>query len=53
MPILAAFLNRYPDMRARVNVSDSRQVVERILSYNSDVGVLVHAEQDPRDNFHF
>ena len=48
MPILGAFLNRYPGMRVRMNVGDSREVVERILSYNSDVGVLVHAEQDPR-----
>jgi len=48
MPILATFLNRYPGMRVRMNVGDSREVVKRILSYNSDVGVLVHAEQDPR-----
>ena len=48
MPILGAFLNRYPGMRVRMNVGDSREVVERILSYNSDVGVLVHAEQDAR-----
>src|SRR5215475_6684731 len=48
MPILAAFLSRYPGTRVRMNVGDSREVVERILSYNSDVGVLVHAEEDPR-----
>jgi LysR family transcriptional regulator, low CO2-responsive transcriptional regulator len=48
MPILASFLNRYPGVRVRMNVGDSREVVQRILGYNSDVGVLVHAEKDPR-----
>jgi aminoethylphosphonate catabolism LysR family transcriptional regulator len=48
MPILAAFLKRYPGIRVRMNVGDSREVVQRILGYNSDVGVLVHAEQDAR-----
>jgi LysR family transcriptional regulator, low CO2-responsive transcriptional regulator len=48
MPILASFLERYPAIRVRMNVGDSREVVQRILGYNSDVGVLVHAEKDPR-----
>jgi aminoethylphosphonate catabolism LysR family transcriptional regulator len=48
MPILAAFLQRFPGIRVRMNVGDSHEVVQRILGYNSDVGVLVHAEQDPR-----
>ncbi|MEJ1960787.1 MAG: LysR substrate-binding domain-containing protein [Gammaproteobacteria bacterium] len=48
MPILAAFLARYPGVRVRMNVGDSREVVQRVLGYNSDVGVLVHAEQDSR-----
>jgi LysR family transcriptional regulator, low CO2-responsive transcriptional regulator len=29
-------------------MSESHEVVQRVLGYNSDVGVLVHAEQDPR-----
>lgn len=48
MPILAAFLQRFPGIRVRMNVGDSHEVVQRILGYNSDVGVLVHAERDPR-----
>jgi DNA-binding transcriptional LysR family regulator len=48
MPILASFIKRFPGMRVRMSVGDSRDVVQRILGYGADVGVLVHAEQDPR-----
>lgn len=48
MPILAAFLQRFPGIRVRMNVGDSHEVVQKILGYGSDVGVLVHAERDSR-----
>ena len=48
MPILASFIKRFPGMRVRMSVGDSRDVVQKILGYGADVGVLVHAEQDPR-----
>jgi aminoethylphosphonate catabolism LysR family transcriptional regulator len=48
MPILASFLKRFPGIRVRMTVGDSHEVVQRILGYSADVGVLVHAEQDPR-----
>src|SRR5262249_35689759 len=48
MPILASFLKRFPGIQVQMNVGDSAQVVERVLTYNSDVGVLVHAERDAR-----
>ena len=35
MPILAAFLRRFPGIRVRMNVGDSHEVVQRILGYNS------------------
>src|SRR5262249_40925430 len=37
-----------PRIRVRMNVGDSHEVVQRVLGYSSDVGVLVHAESDPR-----
>jgi DNA-binding transcriptional LysR family regulator len=44
--VLAAF----PRIRVRTNVGDSHEVVQRVLGYNSDVGVPVHVETDPRLN---
>lgn len=47
-PMLRLFHERYPHIRLTVNHGDSRQIVERILDYQADVGVLVHAVHDQR-----
>lgn len=47
-PILKRYRERWPAVSMRVSVGDSRQIVERILGYDGDVGVLVHAVDDAR-----
>lgn len=47
-PMLAAFRKRLPRIRLSASFGDSRQIVERILDYQADVGVLVRAVDDPR-----
>jgi LysR family transcriptional regulator, low CO2-responsive transcriptional regulator len=48
MRMLAAFQTRYPGVFVTLTVGDSSQVVERILQYHVDIGVLVHDVQDER-----
>lgn len=47
-PILTRYRERWPAVGLRVSVGDSKQIVERILAYEGDVGVLVHAVADAR-----
>lgn len=47
-PMLTRFRARWPMVDLVVTLGDSRQIVERILDYKGDVGVLVHAVDDPR-----
>lgn len=47
-PMLKRFRARWPDVSLAVSVGDSRQIVERVLDYRGDLGVLVHAVDDPR-----
>ena len=48
MPMLARFRERYPSIFVTLSVGDSSQIVERILSYHADIGVLVHGVDDER-----
>lgn len=48
MKILAPYRERYPGIFVTLSVGDSSQVVERILNYHVDIGVLVHDVQDER-----
>jgi aminoethylphosphonate catabolism LysR family transcriptional regulator len=48
MPVLAQFRRWYPGIHLTLSVGDSQQIVERILSYQADVGVLVHDVPDER-----
>lgn len=48
MRILSAFRERYPGVFVSLSVGDSSQVVDRIVNYNADIGVLVHDVQDDR-----
>lgn len=47
-PMLKAFRQRWPQVNLAVSVGDSRQIVERVLDYRGDLGVLVHPVDDPR-----
>ena len=46
--MLSAFHDRYPDVRLTVTVGNSREMVDLLLNYEADVGVLAHVEDDPR-----
>jgi aminoethylphosphonate catabolism LysR family transcriptional regulator len=48
MPMLREFRARYPGVQVAMSLGDSREIVERILDYRGDVGLLVHAVDDPR-----
>lgn len=47
-PMLKRFRARWPLVDLAVTLGDSRQIVEKILDYQGDIGVLVHAVHDPR-----
>lgn len=47
-PMLKHFRARWPLVDLVVTLGDSRQIVEQILDYQGDLGVLVHAVDDPR-----
>ena len=46
--ILKVFRARYPAIRLASDFGDSRDVVERVLDYKADVGLLVHAVGNAR-----
>ena len=46
--MLSAFHDRYPDIHLTVTVGNSREMVDLLLDYEADVGVLAHVEDDPR-----
>ena len=46
MPVLAQFRRWYPGVHVTLSVGDSQQIVERVRSYQADVGVLVHSVAD-------
>ncbi len=48
MPMLGEFRQRWPGVYVTLSVGDSSQVVDRILNYHADVGVLVHDVSDER-----
>jgi aminoethylphosphonate catabolism LysR family transcriptional regulator len=47
-PLLTRFRERHPAVKIAVSVGDSRRIVERIGRYEGDVGVVLHAVDDPR-----
>lgn len=48
MPMISALRAAHPGVRVSVSVGDSQQILEAIVNYQGDVGVLVHAVDDPR-----
>lgn len=47
-PMLERFRASWPKVDLVVTLGDSRQIVERILDYQGDLGVLVHPVDDPQ-----
>ncbi|MBA4742601.1 MAG: LysR family transcriptional regulator [Azoarcus sp.] len=47
-PMIKAFSKRWPRVRISVELGDSREVIESVLDYRCDVGVVVHRVDDPR-----
>lgn len=48
VPLVKDYLKRWPKVGIAVSVGDSRRIVERILNYDGDVGLVLHAVDDPR-----
>jgi len=48
MPMIREFRARHSTVQIAMSIGDSQQIVERILGYQGDVGLLVHAVHDPR-----
>lgn len=46
--MLVAFNQRYPGVKVSVTTGNSQEVMERLLSYSADVGVLAQALKDRR-----
>lgn len=47
-PMIKRFRERWPGVKLAVSVGDSRQIVEQVLDFRGDLGVLVHAVHDAR-----
>lgn len=47
-PLICAFRRAQPGVRISMTVGDSQQIVQRIVDYEGDIGVLVHAVPDAR-----
>lgn len=47
-PMVARFRQRHPQVRLAVAIGDSRTVAARVLDQQDDLGVLLHAVDDPR-----
>jgi LysR family transcriptional regulator, low CO2-responsive transcriptional regulator len=47
-PMVARFRQRHPRVRVAVAIGDSRTVAARVLDQQDDLGVLLHAVDDPR-----
>lgn len=48
MPMVREFRRVHPGVHVTMQMGDSREIVETVLDYRGDVGVLVHAVEDPR-----
>ena len=47
-PLIKRYRERWPGVQVAVSISDSRQIVERVLDYRGDVGLPLYAVDDPR-----
>jgi aminoethylphosphonate catabolism LysR family transcriptional regulator len=46
--MLAAFNERFPQIRVTVSIGNSQEMLQRLLDFRSDVAVLAQIEADPR-----
>ncbi|MEE8188175.1 MAG: LysR substrate-binding domain-containing protein [Kiloniellales bacterium] len=46
--MLAAFNERYPDLKVSVTMGNSREVLDALFDFSADVAVLAQIEDDPR-----
>ena len=47
-PLLKAFHDRWPKVRLTVDLGDSSHIARQVLDYHADVGIVVHAVDNPR-----
>ncbi len=48
MPIIRQFRDKHPDIHVSLVLGDSAQITEQVTNYRCDVGILVHAVNDPK-----
>jgi aminoethylphosphonate catabolism LysR family transcriptional regulator len=48
LPMVTRYRAMFPRIRLAISVGDSRQIVDSILDHRDDVGVMLHAVDDPR-----
>jgi aminoethylphosphonate catabolism LysR family transcriptional regulator len=48
VPLVKRYRETWPKVSLAVSVGDSRRIVQRILSYDGDIGLVLHGVQDPR-----
>src|SRR5258707_2738682 len=46
--MLAAFNERFPQIRVTVSIGNSQEMLERLLDFRSDVAILAQIDADPR-----
>jgi LysR family transcriptional regulator, low CO2-responsive transcriptional regulator len=47
MPVIATFRAKYPRIRISLAVGDSRNVVREVIEQRQDIGLILHAVNDP------
>lgn len=48
MPIIQRFREDHPNVHISLSFGDSSQIMDQVINYRSDAGILVHAVEDPR-----
>lgn len=48
MPIISQFRKQHPNVHMTLDLGDSAEITEQIINCRSDIGLLVHAVEDPR-----
>lgn len=48
VPLVKRYLEKWPKVSLAVSVGDSRRIVERILDFDGDIGLVLHSVDDPR-----
>lgn len=48
LQVIGAFRRRYPEVSLAVNIGNSAEVMQRLIDYRADIGVLANTPDDPR-----